>query len=318
MSTRPTAGQLLRYVGGKAEGWTRKDPKDSIAPAGARLRPRDIGDGSSRTAWSTASTSRMAGSSPSRRSTASTRANIVSPTDRPTGPTCAVDVRDRWRRGPAGHAGLDVRATASTRRSWSRCPTSRPSASPEPVRRPEPIGGPDQGDTEADQEALTGRAHDPPAGRQSDAADAAGHARARHRLLRRCSPGSSACWPAAATPPSTRSSPSGGSCPADLTAAWARGDYLSQPDRDPGDQPVPARRLGPPAVQHALPVDLRQQRRGPLRPARVPRLLPARRRPGRPHRRSPSTRPRRSRRSAHPARSRRPWAPTSCSSRGPG
>ena len=40
---------------------------------------------------------------------------------------------------------------------------------------------------------------------------------------------------------------------------------------------VPARRLAPPARQHALSVDLRQQHRGPLRPDRLPALLPARR-----------------------------------------
>ena len=34
---RPTAAQLLRFVGGKAEGWDAKDPKDSVAPAGAGL-----------------------------------------------------------------------------------------------------------------------------------------------------------------------------------------------------------------------------------------------------------------------------------------
>ena len=75
---------------------------------------------------------------------------------------------------------------------------------------------------------------------------------------------------------------------------------------------VPPRRLAPPGREHAVPLDLREQRRGPARADHVRRLLRA----GRTGRdRAPArVRPELGacRTSARPARSRRSSAPTSC------
>ena len=109
-----------------------------------------------------------------------------------------------------------------------------------------------------------------------------------------------------------------GVVPAELMAALASGHDLRRGDAGDLHQHVPPREPHPSRRQPHLPVDLRQQHRGPPRTARLPPVLPRRRRRrgGRPDRRS--TRHRRSRWSARPARSRRSSARTSSCSRVPG
>ena len=109
-----------------------------------------------------------------------------------------------------------------------------------------------------------------------------------------------------------------GVVPADLTAAWGRGDYVSQQTAT-----LITSQFLHGGWFHLLGNMLYlwifgnnvEDRFGPRR---LPALLPRRRRPGRAVAGRPSTRLRRSRRSARRARSRPSSARTSCSSRGLG
>ncbi len=309
------AGALVRFVGGKNEGWTAKAPKDDAPAPGAELldhrrrpgpaRGRDLRLRQGRTSGSWRSTKidgkyvaqyRLAGGAPD---WADLRAMYVIP---------GVDDR-----------ALDARLDVARRRQPGhprRRPGQRPGAQA-PAHRQRP-SGPAEGDPEADQEALTGPPDDPAAGRQSDPADTGRHAR---RLVIACfvvfawelglmASGGETALDAFIT--------EWGVVPADLTAAWGRGDYLSHETATLVTSQFLHGGWFHLLVQHALPVDLREQRRGSLRSARVPRLLSPRRRARRASPRSPSTRPRPSRRSARPGRSRRRWGRISCSSRAPG
>ena len=147
-------GQLLRFVGGKAEGWDPKEPKDSsLRPApvysllasGTARREGDIYafdksngriialskvDGSYKAQY------RLAGG---KKDWTDLRGMYVDPR----------------RRGQA----LDARLDGPRRRQPGRPrrgPGRDPDREPRDVRRPERFDGPDQGDLEADQEALTG------------------------------------------------------------------------------------------------------------------------------------------------------------------
>ena len=73
-----------------------------------------------------------------------------------------------------------------------------------------------------------------------------------------------------------------GVVPADLVAALRLGSATRPAGPEPDHLPVPARRLDPHRGEHALPVDLRQQRRGPARPTGLPPVLPGRRGRSRP------------------------------------
>ena len=125
-------GAMLRFVGGKAEGWDAKDPEGHVAPARPGLLAPGLGDGPSRGR----DLRLRQAEQPDRRAVQGRRLvqGAVPPRrrqdglDRPAG-----DVRDHRRRGPARDARLDVarrRQPGDPRRGPGRGAVREPRASP--------------------------------------------------------------------------------------------------------------------------------------------------------------------------------------------
>ena len=148
-------GAMLRFVGGKAEGWEAKDPEDDAAPAGADVLARGRPGRRGARARSTASTR------PNARIIALDKVGRLVPRAVPAGRRPeglgrpARDVRHRReprtsrRRSSGCPRHASTRPSSSRSRTWPRRRAQRPSANPS-------VDRPDQGDPETHQEALTG------------------------------------------------------------------------------------------------------------------------------------------------------------------
>ena len=225
---------------------------------------------------STPTTGRTAGSSRSRRRAAIT---CDRSTGRPATPaagrtSAAMVVTPGVDTGPATSCGSRPtgvhQSLARGRPDDAAARVARPSAAPAAT----PEGRTTRSRPPSRPRSRSGPGRDPAARRQPDASDTGRHDRHRPRLLRRCSPTSWACWPAAATPRSNRFVTAGASVPADLTAAWGRGDFLSAETATLVTSQFLHGGWLHLAGQPALPVDLRQQRRGSPRAAAFLALLP--------------------------------------------
>ena len=149
-------GAMLRFVGGKDEGWDAKDPKDSAPAPGPGLL-----------AASRPGTARREGeiygydkpNAPGRRARQGRTARTTAQYRLAGGDQDWDDLRAMYVvpgvEGAAHRRSSGCPATASTRRSSSPCPTSRRRPARAVQRAP---AAPGQGDTEAHQEALTGAA----------------------------------------------------------------------------------------------------------------------------------------------------------------
>ena len=202
-------GAMLRFVGGKSDGWDAKEPKDTVLRPAPELLARGVRRRPGARATSTASTSRTPGSSPSPRSDGTYHgqyrlAGGAHGLDRPAR-RCTSSRAPRAARDPR----LDVRRRRQPGDPRRR-PGRRADAPAQPAASPA-SRGPAEGDPEAHQEALTGRSRDPAAGRQSDPADAGRHAGAGRRLLRRVRLGARPPGQRRRARRSTRSSPTGAS-----------------------------------------------------------------------------------------------------------
>ena len=145
------AGSMIRFVGGKSEGWDPKAPKDSL------LRPAPaysiVAAGSARREGAIFGYDRRThGSSPCPRRTARTRRSTGSPAGRRAGRTCA-----RCTSSPGPRRTAHARLAVEQRREPGD-PRGRPRYDPAASPSPEPGAQrqPAEGDPEAHQEALTG------------------------------------------------------------------------------------------------------------------------------------------------------------------
>ena len=293
-------GALDRFVSGKNDGWDAARPGRHAPAPGADVLARRRAAPTAGSATSTPSTGRTPGSSPSTRTDGTYHAQYrLAGGAARTGPTCgrctsSPGVEDApatlvWLSRDGIHQAV-LEAVPDDR-------AGRPRASPSPRRAPAP----------APRRSATARSRPRSPDRRRaviplrDANPTRRPAVVTLALVVACCV--AFAWELGLLAQRRRRRArtafitDWGVVPAELTAAWGRGDFLSGETATLRHQPVPARRLAAPARQHALPVDLREQRRGPAS-GRLGflALLPRRRR----------------RRRARPGRhrSRRPTIPT--------
>ena len=270
----PTVARCSASSAARPRAGRPKEPKDDDPPPGADVLDPGVRDGPARGRDLRLRQAERAGHRALEGGRLVPGAVPTGGREEGLGPDLRAMYVDPRRRGPARDARLDVgrrRQPGHPRRGPGRRPRARapePSANPSgsaprprrPRSRPR---SPDRGDPMIPLRDANPTRRTP-----------LGHALADHRLLRGVRLGARAARERRR--------------PALETFITAVGRRAGRPDRglgpwrlrlagdrDARDQPVPARRLVPPARQHALPVDLRQQRRGPFRAGRLPRVLPA-------------------------------------------